>query len=313
MVKKEDKPAYFAKLVELLESCPKALLVSVDFVGSKQMQEIRAKLRGKATILMGKNTMIRTCLRNHMAVNDSLGLDKLLAAINGNIGFVFCHGDMDEIRESVTENKVPAGAKAGALAPAEVELPAGPTGLDPSQTNFFQTLNIPTKIVKGAIELTTAVKVCIAGQKITASQAVLLTKMGIKPFEYGMKVVSVYDNGSVFGAEVLDITDEIVVGKFFSGVRNIAAISREIGIPTEASLPHMVSNSLKNIAALCAEIDFTFPEIQKLKDFLADPSAFASAAPAAAAGGGGGAKPAAAAKKEEPVEEEEDLDFDLFG
>ena len=38
-------------------------------VGSKQMQEIRIKLRGKATILMGKNTMIRTCLRNHMTVN----------------------------------------------------------------------------------------------------------------------------------------------------------------------------------------------------------------------------------------------------
>ena len=75
-------------------------------VGSKQMQEIRIKLRGKATILMGKNTMIRTCLRNHMSVNEELGLDKLLTAINGNIGFVFCHGDMDEIRKTVTENKV---------------------------------------------------------------------------------------------------------------------------------------------------------------------------------------------------------------
>jgi len=314
MVKKEDKPAYFSKLVELIESCPKVLIVTVDFVGSKQMQEIRAKLRGKATILMGKNTMIRTCLRNHMAVNDSLGLDKLLSVINGNMGFVFCHGDMDEIREMVVENKVAAGAKSGVIAPADVELPAGATGLDPSQTNFFQTLNIPTKIVKGSIELTTNVMVCREGQKITASQAVLLTKMGVKPFSYGMKVASVYDNGSVFGAEVLDITDEIVVAKFFGGVRNIAAISREIGIPTEASLPHMVSNSLKNIAALCAEIDFTFPEIQQLKDFLADPSAFASAAPAGGGGGGGGggAKPAAAAAVVEE-EEEEDADFDLFG
>merc|ERR1719191_2039510 len=129
----------------------KALIIGVDFVGSKQMQEIRMKLRGKATILMGKNTMIRTCLRQHMTVNEELGLD-------------------------------------------------------PSQTNFFQTLNIPTKIVKGTIELTTEQTVCQAGKKITASQAVLLTKMGIKPFEYGMKVVSVYDNGAVFDSAVLDIT-----------------------------------------------------------------------------------------------------------
>jgi len=313
MVVKSKKPAYFAKLINLLETCPKALIVGVDFVGSKQMQEVRIKLRGKATILMGKNTMIRTCLRNHMTVNEELGLDKLLTAINGNIGFIFCHGDMDEIRKTVTENKVPAGAKAGVIAPIDVKLPAGPTGLDPSQTNFFQTLNIPTKIVKGTIELTTEQTVCQAGKKITASQAVLLTKMGIKPFEYGMKVMSVYDNGAVFEAAVLDITDEIVMTQFCASMKNIAALSREIGIPTEASLPHMVANSLKNLASLCSEIDFTFPEIQKLKDFLADPSAFASAAPAAAAAPAGGAAPAAAAAAPVEEEEEEDMDFDLFG
>merc|ERR1719443_1276408 len=98
--------------------------------------------------------------------------------------------------------------------------------------------------------------------------------------------------------------------QFCSSMKNIAALSREIGIPTEASLPHMVANSLKNLASLCAEIDYTFPEIQKLKDFLADPSAFASAAPAAAAS----AAPAAAAAAAPAVEEEEeDVDFDLFG
>ena len=70
------------------------------------------------------------------------------------------------------EAQVPAGAKAGVIAPIDVKLPAGPTGLDPSQTNFFQTLNIPTKIVKGSIELTTEQLVCKAGVKITASQAV---------------------------------------------------------------------------------------------------------------------------------------------
>merc|ERR1719420_203305 len=154
------------------------------------------------------------------------------------------------------------------------------------------------------------------GTKVTASQAVLLQKMGIRPFSYGMKVISVFDQGSVFEAAVLDITDDKVISMFMGGVANIAALSREIGVPTEASMPHMVSAGLKNMAALCADIDFTFPEIQPLKDFLADPSAFAAAAAAAApaAGGGGGG----AAKKEEaaPVqeeEEEEDMDFDLFG
>jgi len=312
MVKKHEKPAYFAKLVNLIETCPKILMIDVDFVGSTQMQDIRMALRGKATILMGKNTMIRTALRNHMLVNESLGLDKLIEVVNGNCGFVFCHGDMDEIRELCESNQKLAGAKAGTVAMCDVFLPQGPTGLDPSSTNFFQTLNIPTKIVKGAVELIAEVKVVTNGTKVSASQAVLLTKMGVKPFSYGMKVTQVFDNGSVFDAKVLDITDAVVMGKFLSGVQNVAAISREVGIPTEASLPHMVSSGLKNMAALCADIDYTFPEIQKLKDFLADPSAFASAAPAAgAAAPAGGGKAAAAAPVEE--EEEEEGDFDLFG
>merc|ERR1719446_1108460 len=130
-----------------------------------------------------------------------------------------------------------------------------------------------------------------------------------------MKVVSVFDQGSVFDSAVLDITDDKVISMFMGGVANIAALSREIGVPTEASLPHMVSAGLKNMAALCADIDFTFEEIQPLKDFLADPEAFASAAaaaaPVAAAAASTEAAPAAAAAAEE--EEEEDMDFDLFG
>jgi len=311
MVVKSKKPAYFAKLVNLIETCPKILMISVDFVGSKQMQDIRQALRGKAEILMGKNTMIRTCLRNHMAVNDSLNLQALIDVVGGNTGFVFCHGDMDEIRNICVSNQKPAAAKAGVVSMCDVTLAQGPTGMDPSQTNFFQTLNIPTKIVKGSVELIAEVTVCKQGSKVSASQAALLTKMGIKPFSYGMKCTHVYDNGSVYDAAVLDITDEIVVGKFMGGIQNIAGLSREIGVPTEASLPHMTSSALKNMAALCADIDYTFPEIQKLKDFLADPSAFASAAPAAAAGGA--APAAAAAKAPEPEEEEEEMDFDLFG
>merc|ERR1719199_1883138 len=178
--------------------------------------------------------MIRACIRKHMEESDDASsFEALLNAVGGNTGFIFCHGDMDEIRKICTDNKVDAAAKAGVMAPCDVKLPMGPTGLDPSSTNFFQVLNIPTKIVKGS--------------KVSASQAVLLTKMGIKPFSYAMKVTQVFDQGSVFDAAVLDITDAKVMTMFMGGVANVAALSREIGVPTEASLPHAVSAGLKNM------------------------------------------------------------------
>lgn len=321
------KNAYMAKLVDLVNNSILALIVDVDHVGSKQMQNIRINLRGKSVLLMGKNTMIRTALRQEMArLAEEEGNDDrieelklLVAAVNGNMGFIFCQtpSALEASRNALEEFVVPAAAKANTIAPKDVWIPAGPSGLEPSQTSFFQALNIPTKIVKGSIEITADFRVCTKGEKVSLSAQALLTKLAIKPFEYGMTVRQVYQDGSVFDAAVLDITDDVLVGKFMNGVANVAAFSREVGVPTEASLPHMMCNAFKNIVATVADIDFTFEEVQEIKDILSDPEKLAAmkagaaaSAAAPAAGGGGGAAAAAAAPVEE--EEEEEMEFDLF-
>lgn len=309
----KKKNAYFEKLINLIQTYPNILIVHADFIGSKQMQSVRIELRGTATVLMGKNTMIRTCLRQNKEIYPDLNLDKLIEVVRGNIGFIFVHdpADISKVREVLDTHTKPAAAKAGVVAPVSVSLAAGPTGLDPAQTNFFQALNIATKIVKGSIELTAGVTVFEAGAKVTASQAALLQKMNMRPFTYNLKLVSVYQEGAVFDASVLDLTDDILMQKWSVGVSNVAALSREIGIPTAASLPHAIMNGFKNVAALCADLDYTFKEIETVKAFLADPSAFACAAPAAATGAADAAPAAAAVVEEE--EEEEEMDFDLFG
>ena len=50
--------------------------------------------------------------------------------------------------------QVEAPARAGAIAPCDVKIPAQNTGLGPEKTSFFQALSIPTKIAKGTIEIT---------------------------------------------------------------------------------------------------------------------------------------------------------------
>merc|ERR1719352_2102020 len=133
--------------------------------------------------------------------------------------------------------------------------------MDPSQTSFFQTLNIATKIVKGQIELISAFRILAKGEKVSASAAALLLKLNIKPFEYEMEVEMVFQGGSVFPAAVLDISDTVLIQKFMSGVSNMAAFSREVGIPTEAGLPHAFGNAFKNVAALVSDVSFTFKEV----------------------------------------------------
>jgi large subunit ribosomal protein LP0 len=271
--KLERKNAYMRKLVELVESSPQTLIVDIDHVGSLQMQKIRLALRKKCTVLMGKNTMIRTALRKRIeedpASEATEGIAALLKAISGNMGFIFCQeGQMQLARDVIASHKVPAMARAGAVAPVDVKLPAGPSGLEPAQTSFFQALNIPTKIVKGMIEITSEVHLIKAGEKVSLSAQALLGKLGIKPFEYGMVIRSLYQDGAVCDAAVLDITDDVLIGKFLRGVGNVAAFGREIGVPTEAGLPHYMTNAFKNLVALVADVDFTFPEAQEIKDIL---------------------------------------------
>merc|ERR1719433_825237 len=143
--------------------------------------------------------------------------------------------------------------------------------MDPSQTSFFQALNIGTKIVKGQIELVSEFKLLLKNEKVSPSAAILLNKLGIKPFEYQMTVKSVFQEASVFDAKVLDIKDSELVSKFLGGVANMAAFSREVGVPTEAALPHAMGNAFRNVASLVAEADFTFKEVEKVKEFLSDP------------------------------------------
>merc|ERR1719192_957248 len=229
--------------------------------------------------------MIRKALANGHEEHPEAGLDVLRENIKGNVGLIFnTESTLDEIREIIGKHRKSSGAKSGQMSNVDLALPSGPTGMDPSQTSFFQALNIGTKIVKGQIELVSEFKILHTGEKVSPSAAVLLTKLGIKPFEYQMSVKSVFADGSVFDAAVLDIKDDALIGKFLSGVANMAAFSRELGIPTAAGLPHAMGNAFRNVASLVAEADFTFKEVEKVKEFLADPEAFAAANPTSSSG-----------------------------
>merc|ERR1712228_1140007 len=238
-------------------------------------------------------------------------LERLLPHIKNNVGFVFTNQDLVHVRDLLLANKVKAPAKAGALAPLDVTVPAQNTGMGPEKTSFFQALSIPTKITKGTIEIVNDVHLIKTGDKVGMSEATLLNMLKISPFTYGLIVLKVYDSGSVFDPEILDISDDDLRARFMSGVANVAAVSLAIGYPTVASVPHSVVNGFKNLAAVCLEADIDIPQIAMIKEILADPSKFAAAAaPVAAAEA---EAPKEEEKKEESEEEsDDDMGFGLF-
>ena len=132
----------------------------------------------------------------------------------------------------------------------------------------FQVLNIPTKINKGTVEIITPVELIRKGDKVGSSEAALLAKLGIRPFSYGLVVLSVYDNGSVFSPEVLDLTEEDLMEKFAAGVSMVTSLSLAISYPTLAAAPHMFVNAYKNVLSVAVATDYSFPQADKVKEFL---------------------------------------------
>lgn len=113
---------------------------------------------------MGKNTLMRSALthantkpeegdadyaerKDGWAFNPSI--DLIIKQLKGNTNLIFTNGDLAEVKEMLDLEVRESPAKPGMTAPKDVTVPVGPTGLDPKQTAFFQTLQIQTKIVKG--------------------------------------------------------------------------------------------------------------------------------------------------------------------
>ncbi|KAL2218749.1 60S acidic ribosomal protein P0 [Thermoascus aurantiacus ATCC 26904] len=298
--KSATKAAYFEKLKGLLDEYKTIFIVNVDNVSSQQMHEIRLSIRGQGVVLMGKNTMIRRAIKGFLSENPEY--ERLLPHVKGNVGFIFTNGDMKEIRTKILSNRIKAPARAGAIAPADVWVPAGNTGMEPGKTSFFQALGIPTKIARGTIEITTDLKLVEAGSKVGASEATLLNMLNISPFTYGMSIAQVYDNGQTFGPEILDIEESQLLDAFQSAIKTITSISLAANYPTLPSILHSLVNSYKKVLAVAVSTDYSWPEIEQLKDRIANPEAYAAAAPAAAAA----AAPAEEKPKEEEKKEEEE-------
>eukprot|EP01001_Neometanema_parovale_P007437 NODE_3739_length_1168_cov_376.798086_g3554_i0.p1 GENE.NODE_3739_length_1168_cov_376.798086_g3554_i0~~NODE_3739_length_1168_cov_376.798086_g3554_i0.p1 ORF type:complete len:334 (+),score=94.68 NODE_3739_length_1168_cov_376.798086_g3554_i0:75-1076(+) len=313
----DKKIEYFGRAGEYFEMYDKMMIVFCDNVQSRQMQNIRIALRGQAHVLMGKNTLLRKILldRSEKSARDKLIYQKLVAEnrLVGNVGLVLTNGDLSWIKDQIDLNKVQAPARQGAVSPLNVSVPAGNTGLEPTKTQFFQALGIQTKITKGTVEILKEEQVLTEGEKVGNSEAALLAMLGIKPFFYGLQIRDIYDNGSVYGAEVLSLTDEDLKAKFTVGLSNVTAFALGAKFPTKASLPYTISNAFKDMLALTLPTDFSMAKGPgaELKEAILSGKC-AAAAPVASAGATEAA-PAAAKKVEEEEEEgDDDMGFGLF-
>jgi len=306
---KLKKEEYMARFVDAMESHPRAVLVTVDFIGSRHMQTIRQSLRGRAVLMLGKNTLMRKAIKDQLTKHPEW--EALLPAIRGNVGFVFTKENLSDLQEKLQESRVPAAAKAGILAPQDVVIPKQITTLEPTKTTFFAALDIATRITRGCVEILSDVHLCKEGEKVGSSEAALMQMLDVRPFTYGLKLTNVFDAGFVYHAKLLNTKPEDLFKAFSAGVSKVAALSLALNYPSLPAFPHAVMNAYKNLVAVCLGTDYLFEQAKAMKDRVENPDAFATVAPVVVEEK---AVEVAVAAPVEPSSESEPEDMgDLFG
>ncbi|KAF8401584.1 hypothetical protein HHK36_012529 [Tetracentron sinense] len=81
-----------------------------------------------------------------------------------------------------------------------------------------------------------------------------------------------HDFCEVFSPEVLDLTEDDLIEKFAIGVSMVTSLLLAISYPTLAAAPHMFINAHKNVLAVAVATEYSFPQADKVKEYLEDPT-----------------------------------------
>lgn len=263
--KKEWRSDFTQKLDRLFKEYKKILIVDIDNIQSRQLNQIRRLLRGKAELCFGKKSIIHRYMRS---VEDE-NIKKLIDYVQLNTGFIFTNGDFKPIMEAITASRRKAAAKAGQIAPDDVVIQPFLTNLGPEMTSFFAALKIETKISKNKIEITRPVNLISKGDKVTPNNATLLQRLEIVPFFYEAVVKAVYDDGKIFDAEVLQVDDERMQKEWDDALSQFTGLALGAGIPVVSAVPHVIVNSLKAMLGLGVVSGIeTIPDVKRIADLL---------------------------------------------
>ena len=309
MPKKDNKVHVYNKTQEFFKKYKNIVIADVKDISTDKIQKIRHEIisLGETETLCGKTTVIQKAIHDmkEAAKGDlpkhlpEKALEDFVEAMPGiHLLVIFTNKDIAEISNITAKYIIEKQAKPGQISPVEIIIPAGPTGMDSSQIDYFQALKIPTKVMRNQLEITTATKILTVGQKITLSEINLMKKFNIKPYKHQMKIKKLLLNGKLYGEEILKVTDDYMKTKLEQGIKNILGFSLAAHIPTQASAPHIISNAFRNICALSLGTNVLIDATKNMKD-----------APKEAPKKEEKPKKEEPKKEEKPPEDEDDIDI----
>jgi LSU ribosomal protein L10P len=245
------------ELTDFVERYDAVGIVGVEGIPSRQLQSMRRDLHGSAEVRMSRNTLVVRALE---AVND--GVEQLTEHVAGQIALIGTNDNPFGLFQQLEASKTPAPISAGEVAPNDIVIPEGDTGVDPGPfVGELQQIGADARIEEGSIQVLSDSTVLSAGETVDADLENVLGELGIEPKEVGLDLKSVYSEGVLFAPEEL----EIDVDEYRADVQSAAAAARNLSVnaeyPTAQTAPTLIAKATGEAKSVALSAAVESPDV----------------------------------------------------
>ena len=213
------------ELVDFITSYQSVGIVGVTGIPSRQLQAMRRDLHGSAAIRMSRNTLVERALDE---ADD--GLEQLTDFVAGQVALVGTNDNPFGLFKQLEASKTPAPINAGEVAPNEIVIPEGDTGVDPGPfVGELQQIGADARIQEGSIQVLSDSVVLDEGEEVDQQLASVLSELGIEPKEVGLDLKRVFSEGVLFAPDEL----EIDIDEYYADIQAAAGAAQNLSINAE--------------------------------------------------------------------------------
>jgi len=247
---KEEKVTAAEELKKTLEQHPVVGLIDLYKLPSRQLQEIKKKIRGKGTIKTIKKSLLEIAIANSTKQN----MKQMADIVPQQPAIILTQMDPFKFYSMIDKMKSSTFAKEGDVAQSEIKVSAGPTNLLPGPAiSELTKVGIPAGVEEGKIAVKKDVVVAKKGVVISKYLAGALRKLNIECMEIGLKIVAIYDNGTIYKMDVLSLVNTYPE-KLKEAFNNAMNLSVSISYPTKENIKFLLAKAFNSANGLKSKL-----------------------------------------------------------
>uniref|UniRef100_A0A7C3IS85 Large ribosomal subunit protein uL10 n=1 Tax=Candidatus Methanomethylicus mesodigestus TaxID=1867258 RepID=A0A7C3IS85_9CREN len=253
-----EKAESVKRLQELFQKYPIFAIADLKGLKANQLQVLKKKFKDDLEIHVAKNTLVKRALKEVGGFKDLEGLEQYL---KGSNAFVFSRKNPFFLYLMFEKNKVESAASPGDIAPNDITVSAGNTGLQPGPIlSKFGSAKLQTKIQDGTIWIAKDTVVAEKGMQISADLADLLGKLGLKPIMVGLKLKMGYDGG-IIPYDILAIDIETYRSNVADAARSAVNLAINAVFPTRETSAILIMKAFGEAKSVAVSAGVPIPEV----------------------------------------------------